>query len=247
MGRKYFFMNARSESKYETFAAMKKIHLVLLFALFVSYCHAQKSDSVLNRAPFIIKYDIVRLLPDVLGMKYGCICFGFESHLNMKNSIGIDFGFITDYGPTKENGIGNISAKSIKGYYSNVEYRHYYKSTNRYKFYYGINLSYQKTKTERQEILVNSSNYLMVITSSNNYFVGREVIATHFKAGIKKQFHHFVFDPEIGLGLRNIKSHTEHQKGAPDHTYELPYNKVYDSGEKLVPSFNYNLKIGWMF
>lgn len=226
---------------------MKNTYLAISFILLVTFCDAQKNDSIANNNFLSIKYDLVRLVPDVFGLKYGCICFGIESNFNKKNSVGIDLGYITDYGETKENGIGNISAKKIKGYYSSLEYRHYYKSTNKFKFYYGINLSYQKTKTEREEILINSSNYLNVITSSNNYFVKREVSASHVKTGIKMQFSHFIVDPEIGFGLRYIKSATENQKGTPDYTYELPYNKVYDSGEKLFPSFNYNLKIGWLF
>lgn len=226
---------------------MRNTYLIISFFLLVTFCDAQKSDSISKNFSFCIKYDIIRLLPDVFGMKYGCICFGIESNFNKKNSIGIDLGYITDYGETKENGIGNISAKKIKGYYSNIEYRHYYKSTNRYKFYYGINFLYQKTKTERSEMIINSTNYLNVINSSNIYFVNREVYASHIKAGIKMEFSHFIFDPEFGFGLRYIKSATKNQKGSPDHTYEFPYNKVYDFGEKLFPSFNYNLKIGWLF
>lgn len=226
---------------------MKKTYLAITFIFLATFCAAQKNDSITNNNCLSVKYDIVRLLPDVFGMKYGCICLGIEYNFNKKNSVGIDLGYITDYEETKENGIGNISAKSVKGYYSNIEFRHYYKSTNRYNFYYGINFLYQNTKTEREEIIIHSSNYLNVTTSKNIYFVNREVYASHIMSGIKIQFSHFVLDPEIGFGLRYIKSATENLKGSPDHTYELPYNKAYDAGEKLFPGFNYNLKVGWLF
>ncbi len=215
---------------------MKKAYWILPFILVVLRCEAQKSDTVKNNNSFSIKYDITRLLPDMFGMKYGCICFGIEKNFNKKNSLGIDLGYITDYGETKSNGIGNISAKNVKGYYSNIEYRNYYKSTIRYKFYYGINFLYQKTKTEREEL-----------NGFNHYFINREVYASHIKTGIKMQFSNFIFDPEIGLGIRYIKSYTIDKKGTPDGTYEFPYNKIYDYGDKLFPSFNYNLKIGWLF
>lgn len=195
----------------------------------------QKSDSIINNNSVIIKFDAIRLLPDVFGMNYGCICFGIEKNFN-KNSLEIDLGYITDYGETKGNGIGNISAKNVNGYYSNVEFRNYYKSTKRYKFYNGINFSYQKTKTAREELF-----------NINYYYVNRAVYAAHINTGIRMHFSRFVFDPGIGFGIRYITSNTMDKKGTPEGDYELPYNKLYNSGDKLFPSFNYNLKIGWVF
>ena len=164
-----------------------------------------------------------------------------------KNSLGIDLGYIIYYGSPAKGDI-SIPVKNVKGFYSNIEYRHYYHQSKRYKFYYGVNFVYQNSKTTREEEILNYTiNPPYATVFINNYIVVRELYAAHIKAGIRMQYHNFVFDPTIGIGVRYITSTAIDKVGTDNGEYEIPYNKPFDNGSKWFPSINYNFKIGYVF
>lgn len=216
-----------------------KLFTSVIFLLFLeknSFAKNCKKDTVLNK--FSIKIDLLRFMPDMIGIKYGCLCVGMEQHFKIKNSINLDLGIVNDYGSTDGKKMFSIKAKSVSGYFLGLGYRRYYKDTKKAKFYLAFDGFAQNIKIEREEVYYNEFN---------TYVVDRSMFAFHIKYGIKIIYSHFVFDPSLGIGVRYIMSDAIGRKHNYNSSYELPYNKKLETGSKLFPSVNYNIKIGYTF
>jgi len=195
------------------------------------------------------------------------INLGSEIYLKNRNSISVNLGFIRSSRPP--GGLMSVTSLSTQGIKFQIEGKHYigkYKlfepvilllwpHISQYKsqtllnsgYYYSIQSALQQTATKRE-----GKNYNQIHNPDDFYTVNRTVYRINFKIGyqcIKK--HGFTIDYAIGIGAKYIYSNSRNYSTTnnswPDNEKDIPWNKLFDTGDGLYPDFVYQLKIGWSF
>lgn len=225
---------------------MQKVVTIIILILIAKSTFSQDTLTISNkRTPFFaLKWSPLKLLTGDWVTNSRAIQVGGEYILKSKYSVEQDIGYI--FNGNKENiGILTVGIETIKGIRSETQVKQYF-SQNYSKLegvFIGIHFLYQITKATRTETVGNySTGYY-----KNNYDVYRNVLGSHIMLGwqiILKS--NLVFELEGGIGARYISSKPLNRK-EENGTYEFPYHKIYDKGEKLFPSVTGSLKIGWAF
>lgn len=206
-----------------------------------------------------------------MALNASTINIGTEIYLKNRRSIGLNLGYISSYGTS--GGYLQVSALSTKGIKVQVEGKQYlnrrkifqpaiflfwphifqFKSQNLQNtgYYVAANVSYQNTKTKREETVVdyiddlpypNHTHY-----KTNIYTVDRNVYALNVKFGyncIKKCG--FTVDYAVGLGAQYISSSSKNRMGT-NSDLDVYGKKLFDHGDGIYPGFIYQVKLGWAF
>jgi len=254
---------------------MRKSHIkiLLVFLLVTSLSSAQLNETLKSKK-LIITSSLFDYLPNKLNA--GTRNVGVEIYLGNRKSVGISMGSIHSYGPS--GGLFQISSVSTRGMKFQAEVKHYLNKRKifepailifwphilQYKtrelqntgYYTAINITYQNTKTERGETVLdyvdnipfpNSAHYKQTI-----YTVDRSCYALTIKFGyqcVKK--YGLTVDYALGLGAQYISSNSKNrlgsERGWPGSENDIPWKKLFDNGAGIYPAFNYQLKLGWAF
>jgi hypothetical protein len=110
-----------------------------------------------------------------------------------------------------------------------------------------VHSSFQSTVTERRETVDTYIGNDQFIYWQNYYSVNRDVYALNVKFGyqcIKKGG--ITVDYAVGLGGQYISSSSDDVIGRHNGN-DIPWNKPFDRGCKLYPSFIYQVRVGWGF
>lgn len=245
--------------------------LFFLNAFSVVAC-AQTTDS-LPAKRITITTSVIDYFPSV-NLNTGNFNLGTEIYIKNRNSVYANFGIIKSYGSS--NGWFNVSSLNTEGFKIQVEGRHY---LNRHKifepalllfwphilqyksqtlpntgYYVAIHSSYQRTRTDRQETVVdyidNTPFPNTIHYRQNIYTVDRNVYGLHLKFGyqcIKK--YGLTIDYGVGLGVRFISSHSTNRFGNdtdwPNSERDHAGNKLFDKGSAIAPGVIYHVRIGW--
>jgi hypothetical protein len=246
----------------------KSLSTISILLVFSALINAQSNDS-LKFKRVTVTTSLFDYIPNKLNASNYNI--GTEIYLKNKKSIGINIGLIKSNGPAEE--ILQISSLNTQGIKIQLEGKHYFNKRKivepaillfwlhifQYKtqnvqnagYYLATNISYQNTKTDREENVIdyiddnpfpNSQHY-----KNNIYMVNRNVFALNIKFGYQciKQYG-LTIDYAIGLGAQYISSSSTNRI-EPNSDMDFPWKKMFDSGVGIYPSFIYQLKLGWAF
>lgn len=246
---------------------------IFIFLTFSILTYSQSKDSLKSKR-VIIAISLFDVFPNNLNA--ASFNLGTEIYLKNRKSIGLNVGYIKSFEPT--GGYFQLSTLSTKGIKLQVEGKQYLNKRKifipalfifwphifQFKtqelqntgYYVAANFSYQNTKTDRAETVVdyiddipypNHTHY-----KANVYTVDRNAYALNIKFGyncIKKCG--FTLDHVIGLGVQYVSSSSKNRLGTdaswPNSERELYAKKLFDHGAAISPSLIYQLKLGWAF
>lgn len=213
---------------------MKRTYIILLALLSINMIQVNAQS---NKMDLFLKYDLVSLLGDQVTNSMG-VQLGMEIFHKESRSIAVDAMFIF---PCRscQNPYTRISTESTFGFMISGEYRYYLLNGNHSPggFHLGPQILYQHTKSEMRETYEGGIE--------NQYQVYRDLMAAHVMAGYQLRITGpLYFNPAVGIGIRFVSSRNQNKKGSDSGQHEYPYDKDFESGSKLFPGININIKLG---
>lgn len=236
---------------------MKKFKISVIIIFLSIFSHAQEYPTIENNNHKIIaKVSLSSFaFPDVFNLYYGILSAGVEKSISNNTSVSLQAGYILNYG--KSEGLYRISANSVHGFNTNLEYRKYFGKYSKsgiipllvFPFWFqgktqqnGMSGLYYAVHLHGQNLNISRSN-----NDIYTYLVNRKSVATHVKLGYQSiNKSNIVLDQGIGIGIRYISSNSKNKLGN-SNDFEFPYSKPLDNGDKLFFSWTYHLNIGFAF
>ena len=101
---------------------MKKFKISVIIIFLSIFSHAQEYPTIENNNHKIIaKVSLSSFaFPDVFNLYYGILSAGVEKRIRKNTSFSLQAGYVLNYG--ESNGLYRISANSVHGFNTNLEY-----------------------------------------------------------------------------------------------------------------------------
>ncbi len=231
----------------------RKILLTIVILLGTHFVNCAQQIDAVNMRKLVITTSALEYLP--IRLNAGNFNLGAEMYIANNYSVYANAGVIQSYGSSGGNWL-QLSAQSTSGFKLQFEGRRY---LNRHKifdpavllfwphifqyksqslentgYYISLHSAYQQTSTSRTE-------------TQNDYMVERSAIGMHVIIGYQSiKIYGLVIDYSVGLGGQYISSNSKDKLGSNTDN-DWPWNKNYDEGSGIFPSFVYQVRIGWGF
>jgi hypothetical protein len=225
-----------------------------------SLSYAQQADTLLLKK-IVINTSALEYIPDRLNA--GNFNLGAEMFVANNKTIYANVGILQSYGQSDRNWF-QLSSQGTTGFKIQLEGRHY---LNRHKifdpvvllfwphvfqyksqslknsgYYFALHWAFQHTNTKRVETIPGlSTGYPFPDYDShsiqNGYTVKRSATRMHVKFGYQSiKSYGLVIDYSVGLGGQYISSSSKDKLGS-NNDKDWPWNKNYDEGSGIYPSF----------
>ncbi|MCF8229441.1 MAG: hypothetical protein K9G58_09210 [Bacteroidales bacterium] len=221
------------------------IFLILVLSSMPILMKAQEKNEKPDQFDWVVKFNIYGSIAGDMVTNSSGMAFGVEKNLNNHLSFQQFFTYIFRNNALKGE-IGVVSVEKINGIRSGSQLRYYIQKDkpDLIGVYIGPELMYQYTRAKRnQSHYVNGPNGYVI---SNDYYVNRNQFNLHFVIGYQGRiFKKLLIENSIGLGLRFVTSNSVDKIDSGGSENEFLYSKEYDTGDKIFPSVNFKLCLGW--